>query len=81
MFRYDTTAISRASKLRAEARMLREQSRGLRQRIRDSRAGRGLSSSRLMELAYDLTAIGLHDLSQACLVTAEEIGRDYHRSF
>jgi hypothetical protein len=54
-----------------EAGALRETSRALSLRIHGNSAFRGLSREMLMELAYDLTAMGLHDLADLCLASAE----------
>jgi hypothetical protein len=74
---FDMTAISRARELQVETRTLRRQTRSL---IRDIHANhsviRGISDPMLMEIAYDLTALGMHDLSRLCRAAAEGIARE-----
>jgi hypothetical protein len=74
VIRFDNTAIGRARRLRAEARALRHQSRALIRRIHANHPViRGISNPMLMEISYDLTALGLHDLSVLCHTVAEGI--------
>ena len=74
----DIRAISRAHELRAETLALQRETHALIGRTRDERRNsviRGISTPMLMEFAYDLTALGLHDLARLCRATADETGQ------
>jgi hypothetical protein len=65
--------------LRVGARALRRQTRALSRREEDG-GFHGVSAPLLMEVAYDLTALGLHDLARRCRDrAADELhGKDAH---
>jgi len=54
-----------------EARTLRETSRARTLRMYGNRAFQRLSREMMMELAYDLTAVGLHDIADLCRASAK----------
>jgi hypothetical protein len=74
---FDMTAIRRARELQGETRALRRQTRAL---IRDIHANHsvicGISEPMLMEIAYDLTAFGYHDLSRLCRAASKGIAME-----
>ena len=59
---------SRARELEVEKRALRRQMRHANRSVI-----RGIPGPMLMEIAYDLTALGFHDLSRLCRAAAEGI--------
>jgi hypothetical protein len=73
---FDITATSRVRELRAEARALRRQTRTLIRRTANHCVVRGISDPMLVEIAYDLTALGLHDFSWLRRAAAGGIARE-----
>ncbi len=76
---FDINAIRRARELQTEAQVLRRRTRALigRTLTQDKTSViHGISAPMLLEIAYDLTALGLHDVSRRCRALADELVRE-----